>query len=55
MFQKSTYRDHAQVTRLFNGLELEEPGIVAVQKWRPVTDAEASAASAMWGGVGRKA
>jgi len=36
------------------GLELAEPGVVAVQQWRPGSDLEARARSAMWGGVARK-
>ena len=54
MFQKSTYRSHAEVSRFFDGLDVVDPGIVVVQKWRPASEAEATAASAMWGGVGRK-
>ena len=30
------------------------PGLVPVQQWRPRTEAEADARSAMWGGVARK-
>ena len=40
--------------RLFDGLELLDPGVVPVQRWRPVSEAEAGARSAMWGGVARK-
>src|SRR2546430_15236463 len=36
--------------RLFDGLELLDPGVVPVQRWRPVSEAEAGARSAMWGG-----
>jgi hypothetical protein len=38
----------------FDGLELADPGLVAVQRWRPGSAAEARASSAMWGGVARK-
>jgi S-adenosyl methyltransferase len=48
------HRSHAEVTRFFDGLELIEPGVVAVQRWRPDTEAEAEARSAMWGGVARR-
>jgi hypothetical protein len=48
------HRGHAEVTRFFDGLELLEPGVVAVQRWRPDSEAEAAARSAMWGGVARK-
>ena len=53
--QKGTYRSHAEVTRFFDGLELVEPGVTAVQHWRPATDVEAASPAAMWGGVARKA
>jgi S-adenosyl methyltransferase len=48
------HRTHAEVARFFDGLDLVEPGLVAVQRWRPASDREAAARSAMWGGVGRK-
>jgi hypothetical protein len=48
------HRDHAEVGRFFDGLDLVEPGVVPVQQWRPGSEFEASARSAMWGGVGRK-
>jgi len=44
----------ARVAGFFAGLELLEPGVVPVQRWRPVSEAEAGARSAMWGGVARK-
>ena len=52
--QRSTYRSKEQVTRFFDGLDLVPPGVVPIQEWRPATEAEASAAAAMWGGVGLK-
>jgi len=52
--QRSTYRSREQVTKLFEGLELVEPGVVPIQEWRPATPEEASAAAAMWGGVAFK-
>jgi S-adenosyl methyltransferase len=52
--QKGTYRTRGQVARFFNGLDLVDPGVVQVQKWRPDTEAGASAPAAMWGGVARK-
>ena len=30
-----TFRSHAEVTRLFDGLELVPPGVVPVDRWRP--------------------
>ena len=47
-------RDHAQVTSFFDGLELVEPGVVQLSKWRPESELEAAAAAALWGGVARK-
>jgi S-adenosyl methyltransferase len=52
--QKGTYRSRAQVARLFEGLEMVEPGVVPIPKWRPDTEAEAKTPAAMWGGVGQK-
>jgi hypothetical protein len=49
------HRSHAEVARFFTGLELLTPGVVPVQQWRPRSDLEAHAKSAMWGGVARKA
>ena len=53
-YEKQRHRTHAEVSRFFDGLELVDPGVVAVQHWRPQSEIEASAKSAMWGGVGRK-
>ena len=47
-------RDRAQVTGFFEGLELVEPGVVQLSKWRPRSEVEAAAAAALWGGVARK-
>ena len=47
-------RDHAQVTSFFEGLELVEPGVVQLSKWRPRSEAESAAAAALWGGVALK-
>ena len=51
---KQTYRSHAEVMRFFGGLEMVEPGLVPVQKWRPDSAAAAAMPSALWGGVGPK-
>jgi hypothetical protein len=48
------HRSHAEVTRFFDGLELLEPGVVPVPRWRPASEIEAEAHSAMWGGVALK-
>ena len=47
-------RDKAEVSRFFRGLELIEPGVVQVSKWRPRTQLEIDAPAAFWGGIGRK-
>ncbi len=52
--QKATLRDHAGVTRLFDGLDLVEPGLARVSDWRPDSDVEAARPTGLWGGVGRK-
>jgi len=55
MGQKVTFRTREQVSRFFSGLALVDPGVVAIQDWRPdsVLDLN-SAPTAMWGGAGRK-
>jgi hypothetical protein len=53
--ESQRHRSHAEVMRFFDGLELLEPGLVPVPRWRPASEIEARAHSAMWGGVGRKA
>jgi trans-aconitate methyltransferase len=52
--EKTTLRDRAGVTRLFDGLELAEPGVIRAAEWRPDTAAEAASPAALWGGVARK-
>ena len=52
--QTQRHRTHAEVLRFLDGLDLLEPGLVPVQRWRPASQLEARAHSAMWGGVGRK-
>lgn len=49
-------RDHAEMTALFDGLELVEPGVVFTAAWRPESEEEAAAAerSQAYAGVGRK-
>jgi hypothetical protein len=51
--QRFTLRDHVQVLRFFDGLEVLEPGVVRVEEWR-APELETRYRSAMWGGVGRK-
>jgi hypothetical protein len=47
-------RDRDEVHRFFRGLDLVEPGVVQVSKWRPRTELESTAPAILWGGVGRK-
>jgi O-methyltransferase involved in polyketide biosynthesis len=54
MEQKVTLRDHAALTRLFDGLELVEPGVVKASQWRPESDAEAATPTVLWAGVARQ-
>jgi hypothetical protein len=51
---KQTYRTHADTMRFFGGLELAEPGLVRVTRWRPDSEAGAAMPTALWGGVARK-
>jgi hypothetical protein len=53
-YEKQRHRTHAEVSQFFDGLELVDPGVVAVQNWRPGSEIDTRAKSAMWGGVGRK-
>jgi SAM-dependent methyltransferase len=50
----ATLRSRRQVRDLFAGLDLVEPGVVQISRWRPESGPEASAAAALWGGVARK-
>jgi hypothetical protein len=52
--EKATLRDRAGVARLFDGLELIEPGVVRVTEWRPDSELEAASPTGLWGGVARK-
>ena len=53
--EKVTFRTQAEVLRFFDGLELVEPGLVPVPRWRQASDLEAASPTVMWGGIGRKA
>jgi hypothetical protein len=52
--EKGVLRDREQVTSFFRGLDLIEPGVVQVSRWRPRSELEAAAPTVMWGGVARK-
>jgi hypothetical protein len=48
-------RTHAEVCRFFTGLELVEPGVVQVHRWRPGTgDQDGSRNLAIYAGIGLK-
>jgi hypothetical protein len=49
-------RDRAQITELFDGFELVEPGVVYTPQWRPDAPDEVAepGRSAALGGVGKK-
>jgi hypothetical protein len=46
-------RSHADVARFFDGLDLVEPGLVLVDRWRPDPD-QATTDTPFHGGVARK-
>jgi hypothetical protein len=52
--EQATLRGHDETARFLAGLELAEPGVVAVSRWRPHSDVEADRPSSMWCGVARK-
>jgi O-methyltransferase involved in polyketide biosynthesis len=52
--ERGTHRTHAEVARFFDGLELVDPGVVQISKWRPRTEFEANAMAPLWGAVARK-
>jgi O-methyltransferase involved in polyketide biosynthesis len=51
---KVTLRDRAGVTRLFDGLDLVEPGVVRAPEWRPSSDLAAASPAVLWAGMARK-
>jgi trans-aconitate methyltransferase len=51
---QATLRGQEETARFFDGLELIEPGVVAVARWRPDGDLTAGRPSSMWCAVGRK-
>ena len=52
--EKATLRDRAGVTRLFDGLELVDPGVVRTAEWRPVSGLAAASPAGVWAGVARR-
>jgi S-adenosyl methyltransferase len=51
---RATMRDRAAITRLFEGLELLEPGVVQPQQWRPDPAILGPDQVTAWCGVARK-
>jgi len=49
--EKVTFRGRDAVARLFDGLELVEPGLVQASKWRPASEEDANRPAALWAGV----
>jgi S-adenosyl methyltransferase len=54
MVQRSSYRTREQVTAMFSGLELVDPGITTVARWRPSSENEALSPANAWAGVALK-
>jgi hypothetical protein len=52
--EKVTTRTQAGVARLFDGLDLLDPGVVPAPKWRPDSDLAAASPAAVWAAMGRK-
>jgi trans-aconitate methyltransferase len=51
---QATLRGQEETARFFDGLDLLDPGVVAVSKWRPDSELTAARPSSMWCAVGRK-
>jgi trans-aconitate methyltransferase len=52
---KVMLRTHAETTALFDGLELMQPGVVRVNRWRPDAEADPdNLSAALYGAVARK-
>jgi len=47
-------RSHAEITRFFDGLELVDPGLVQLHRWRPGPGVDTTRPLAAYGGVARK-
>jgi S-adenosyl methyltransferase len=54
MVQQTTFRSRTEVARFFTGLDLLDPGVVTVPKWRPDSELEAASPTSAWGGMARK-
>ena len=47
-------RSHQQITRFFDGLDMVDPGLVQLHRWRPGPGADTTRPLAAYGGVARK-
>ncbi len=47
-------RPREVVARFFDGLDLVEPGVVQVTRWRPDSELQAQGPTSLWGGIARK-
>jgi S-adenosyl methyltransferase len=54
MTQQFTMRSRAEVTGLFRGLTLLDPGVVLTHEWRPDSRDDAKTPGVLWAGVARK-
>ena len=52
--ERRAMRSREEITRFFDGLDMIEPGLVPVAKWRPESEMAAAAPASRWAGVGRK-
>ena len=52
--QDFTLRSREQVARFFAGTDLIEPGVVAVEEWRPEPGTGGEGKSTVWCAVGRR-
>jgi S-adenosyl methyltransferase len=54
MPDKVTFRSQSQVEQFFAGLDLVEPGVVPVYRWRPDSGPASGLPADNWGGLARK-
>ena len=47
-------RSHPQISRFFDGLELVDPGLVQLHRWRPGSGVGTARPLAAYGGLARK-
>jgi SAM-dependent methyltransferase len=52
--EKARFRTYSEVCRFFDGLELVEPGVVKLPKWRPDSEFEARYPTVQWAGIAKK-